>query len=63
LAVIAGLGYLIAGMVNWQMLLSLLVGSIPAVLLGSLLAGKFSGRWLQIALAIVLMVAGIKVLA
>jgi len=62
LAIVAGLGYLFAGMVNWQMLLSLLAGSIPAVILGSLLAGKFSGRWLQIALAMVLMVAGIKVL-
>ena len=62
LAVIAGMGYLFAGMVDWKMLLSLLAGSIPTVILGSLLAGKFSGRWLQIALAVVLFVAGLKVL-
>ena len=62
LAVVAGLGYLFAGMVDWWMLASLLAGSIPAVLLGSLLAGKISGRWIQIALALVLMVAGFKVL-
>ncbi|MGF0335827.1 sulfite exporter TauE/SafE family protein [Ectopseudomonas toyotomiensis] len=63
LAVVAGLGYLFAGMVDGWMLISLLLGSIPAVLLGSLLAGKITGRWIQIALALVLMVAGVKVLA
>ena len=63
LAVVAGLGYLFAGMVDWWMLASLLVGSIPAVLLGSLLAGKITGRWIQIALALVLMAAGVKVIS
>lgn len=63
LAVVAGLGYLFAGMVDWWMLVSLLVGSIPTVLLGSLLAGKIPGRAIQIALALVLLAAGVKVLA
>lgn len=45
------------------MLISLLLGSVPAVLLGSILAGKITGRWIQIGLAIVLMGAGVKVLA
>ncbi|MDE2585215.1 MAG: sulfite exporter TauE/SafE family protein [Betaproteobacteria bacterium] len=40
LSVVAGLGYLISGMVDWWMLASLLVGSVPAVILGSLLVGK-----------------------
>ncbi len=62
LAVVAGLGYLFAGMVDWWMLASLLVGSTPTVLLGSLLAGKIPGRAVQIALALVLMAAGVKVL-
>lgn len=62
LAVVAGLGYLFAGMVDWWMLASLLVGSIPTVLMGSLLAGKIPGRGIQIALALVLIAAGIKVL-
>ena len=62
LAVVAGLGYLFAGMVDWWMLASLLVGSIPTVLLGSLLAGKIPGRGIQIALALVLVAAGVKVL-
>lgn len=62
LAVVAGLGYLFAGLVDWWMLAGLLAGSIPTVLLGSVLAGKFPGRWIQIALALVLMAAGVKVL-
>jgi uncharacterized membrane protein YfcA len=61
LACVAGLGYLFAGMVDGNMLLSLLVGSAPTVILASLLRGNISGRWVQIALAIVLVVIGAKV--
>ena len=61
LAAVAGLGYLFAGLVDTRMLTSLLVGSIPMVLVGSMLAGKISGRWVQIALAVVLVAAGSKV--
>jgi uncharacterized membrane protein YfcA len=63
LAMVAGLGYLFAGMVDWKMLASLLVGSIPAIIVGSLLARKFSGRWIQVLLALVLVAAGVKTLA
>lgn len=48
--------------VDWRMLISLLVGSIPKANLASLLAGKVSGLWVQVALALVLMVAGVRVL-
>ena len=63
LAVIAGTGYLVAGMVDGSMLLSLLCGSVPAVLVGSLLAKRFSSRWLQVALALVLVAVAAKTLA
>lgn len=63
LAVVSGLGYLFAGLVDWRMLVSLLAGSIPAVVAGSMLAGRFPGRRLQVALALVLMGAGMKTLA
>lgn len=63
LAVVAGIGYLFAGMVDWAMLISLLVGSIPAIIVGSLLAGRLSGRWIQVSLAMVLFVASIKTIA
>jgi len=62
LAVVAGLGYLFAGMVDWFMLASLLSGSIPAIIAGSLLARRISGRWIQLALAFVLISAGVKTL-
>jgi hypothetical protein len=60
LAVVAGLSYLFLGMVDWKMLLSLLAGSIPAVVIGSLLAGKIAARRIQVALAAVLLLAGLK---
>ena len=61
LAAVAGIGYLFAGLVDWWMLLSLLIGSLPAVMLGSTLAGKLSGRWVRIALSAVLVGVGLKV--
>ena len=60
LAIVAGSGYLLAGLVDGAMLLSLLAGSIPAVLIGSLLTKKTSGRTMQLALACVLIAAGVK---
>lgn len=62
LALVAGLGYLLAGQVDGWMLLSLLAGSLPAVLLGSLLSRRLNGRRLQVALALVLLAAGGKLL-
>lgn len=60
LSMVAGMGYLFAGMVNWQMLISLLAGSVPAIVIGSLLAQKVSGRIIQISLAVILMGVGLK---
>lgn len=63
LAGVAGLGYLLAGEVDGPMLAGLLVGSIPAIVAGSYLAQKMSGRGLQVALAVVLLGIGLKTLA
>jgi hypothetical protein len=62
LTLAAGTGYLIAGLVDFRMLASMLVGGIPAIIVGSLLARKFSGRWLQVVLALVLVAVGVKTL-
>lgn len=62
LALVAGFGYFLSGMVDGGMLLSLLVGSLPGALAGSMLAGRINGRWLQIALAWVLMAVAAKTL-
>lgn len=63
LAMVAGVGYLLAGLVDWWMLLSLLLGSLPAVVVGGMLSRRFDGRSLQIALAVVLLAVGLKTLA
>jgi uncharacterized membrane protein YfcA len=63
LAVVAGTGYLLAGLVDGGMLVSMLAGSLPAVALGSLLARRLSSRWLQLALGLVLIAAGAKTLS
>lgn len=63
LAVVAGVGYLVAGLVDGQMLLSLLAGSIPAIIAGSLLARRINGRRIQVLLAVMLLAAGIRALA
>ncbi|MBV8048105.1 MAG: sulfite exporter TauE/SafE family protein [Paludibacterium sp.] len=60
LTLLAGLGYLFLRAVDWPMLLSLLLGSIPAIVLGSLLAQRLPGRALQLLLALVLISAGVK---
>lgn len=62
LAIIAGLGYLFAGLVDEMMLLNLLIGSVPAVIAGSLVSRLIEPRWIQIGLAIVLLIAGCKVI-
>jgi uncharacterized membrane protein YfcA len=63
LAAVAGLGYLWAGMVDVHMLLSLLAGSIPAVLIGAFWANKVSGRLIQVMLSVVLILASVKMFA
>ena len=62
LAMVAGFGYLIAGKVDGTILLNLLIGSVPMVVLGALLSRRFSGRYLQLALAVMLIVIGFKVI-
>jgi len=60
LALIAGSGYLAAGMVDGWMLASMLAGSVPAVLAGSALALRLRARWLRVALAAVLVLVAVK---
>lgn len=62
LAMVAGLGYLLAGMVDGWMLISLLLGSVPAVILGSKFSAKLTGGWIRFALAVLLFVSGVKIL-
>jgi uncharacterized membrane protein YfcA len=48
------------GNVNWWLLASLLVGSLPGILIGSHLASRIPERILRSSLAAVLLFAGAK---
>ena len=62
LTLIAGIGHWYLGVVNFRLLESLLVGSIPGILLGSFGARYVSEVWLKPALSAVLLLVGIKML-
>jgi len=59
LTFIAGLGYMLAGYVDYLLLLSLLAGSLPAIHLGARLSSKVPERVLQNLLTLILMGLGL----
>lgn len=62
LALLAGLAHWWTGHVNWTLLVSLLAGSIPAVIVGSLLASRAPDKVLRPVLAVVLTIVGVRLL-
>lgn len=56
LTLVAGLGHSILGTVNYVMLTSLLVGSLPAIVVASIAANRASDNAVRLALATVLLV-------
>jgi len=62
IALIAGIAYGSAGLVDWTLLVTLLFGSIPGVLLGSILSPKLPPAPLNGLLALVLAAAAMLVL-
>lgn len=62
LTLIAGIGHWIMGSVDFSLMGALLVGSIPGVIIGSLLASKTSDNVLRPVLAITLLVVSVKLL-
>ncbi len=62
LALVAGLGYLIGGHVDSHMLLSLLLGSLPTAILGSIAATQFKPGKLRFCLVAILSVSGLKLM-
>lgn len=63
LTFVAGAGHWLIGSVDVWMLASLLLGSIPGIVVGSRLAPHVHERILRMLLAIVLMLVGLKLLA
>jgi uncharacterized membrane protein YfcA len=59
LTFIAGLGYLASGYVDLELLVSLLIGSLPAIHLGSRLSAKVPDRVLQQILIVLLLGLGL----
>ena len=62
LALLAGAGHWFIGSVDLALLVALLVGSIPGVIVGSLLSSRSPDRLVQMALAAVLAVSGVRLL-
>ncbi|MGN6155447.1 MAG: sulfite exporter TauE/SafE family protein [Sphingomicrobium sp.] len=63
LTFVAGIGHLVIGSVDGHLLLNLLIGSIPGIIIGSLLVHKVSEKLVRIALSIVLIIAGARLVA
>jgi uncharacterized membrane protein YfcA len=63
LALVAGLGHLIIGNVDFQLLGLLLLGSIPGVLIGSMVSTRAPSVWVARAIAVVLAIVGVRLLA
>ena len=62
LAFLAGMGHWFIGSVDLALLVTLLVGSIPGVIAGSLLSSRAPDKLLRWALAAVLTVSGVRLL-
>ncbi|PAV26998.1 hypothetical protein CF392_02335 [Tamilnaduibacter salinus] len=60
LTFLAGMGHWHLGNIDWQLLGALLIGSIPAIQLGTRIARKIPNRVLQSTLAGILLMIGLK---
>ena len=60
LTLVAGIGHWWLGSVDWQILVSLLVGSLPGIVIGSFLAPRMPEGLLRPALAVILTLVGLK---
>ncbi len=62
LTLIAGVGHWFLGSVDFGLMAALLVGSIPGVIIGSLLGSRASDNWLRPVLAVTLLIVGARLL-
>lgn len=63
LTAVAGVGHWVLGSVDWNLLLSLIMGSLPGIWLGSHISTKVPDRVLRPILASMLMLVGAKLIA
>lgn len=62
LTLVAGIGHLLLGAVDWLLLLWLLLGSVPGIMVGSHMSARLPERVLRPILAIILLVIGVRML-
>jgi uncharacterized membrane protein YfcA len=62
LTLLAGLGHWFLGSINWSLLSTLLIGSLPGIVLGSYLAGRARDGVVRITLAVVLIIVGVRLM-
>ncbi|NDY90035.1 sulfite exporter TauE/SafE family protein [Ideonella sp. TBM-1] len=62
LALVAGLGHLTMGNVDYRLLVNLLIGSVPGVLLGALVSTRAPLHLIRIAISLVLLAVAVKML-
>jgi uncharacterized protein len=62
LTLLAGIGHATLGHIDWQLLVALLVGSLPGIWLGARLTKSMPERWVRVVLSVSLFGAGLKVL-
>ncbi len=60
LTLVAGLGHASLGTVDYNLLGTLLIGSIPGIYIGSHLSAKVAEHWIRVALAAILIYVGLK---
>ena len=60
LTLVAGIGHLWLGSVDWPLLCSLLLGSVPGIMLGSHLSARMPEAVLRLLLAAILTLAGVR---
>ncbi|MBV2149731.1 sulfite exporter TauE/SafE family protein [Sphingobium sp. AS12] len=62
LTIVAGVGHFFIGNVDFNLLLPLLVGSIPGIIIGARLTKHVQGNYLRLALAFMLLFTGIRLM-
>ena len=62
LTLLAGVGHWMIGSVDWPLFASLVTGSIPGVIFGSLIGTRVSERVLRPAMAVILVLVGVRLL-
>jgi len=60
LTLVAGAGHAAMGAVDWSLLGSLIIGSLPAIYVGSAVASRLPERFLRGFLALMLVLIGLK---